>query len=802
MAKSREILACLILLIVVLAPVLNVVFALPPLAAATFPVGTMVVPMDGKQADRVRVYGLIHEFLRLTPNSGLARIIEPPDVSLQTSLTPAGAVYQGGPFLIEEKYLSAVDTLLSTSTFSHVTVTRLTVSFTSNKVFFVRQPTTILVVKGVWGRTDITLNRMGINYTMVSPDTVVANPSIINQYSLIVIDCPGWYGDPSAYSDPEKIRAVYDTISAHVSAGNEVIFTDIAMKDLAATFPGYINLAPGGSGSSVGTVHNPPTGGDFPAEFPSQYYNPGPNPNTVKIFTEGGGYVVASIAPEHTSDVRILMDSDKFGVPFRHAILAFYFSVGNGIVEGLAFHPQQQIYPIAADQNGYYAVYELYGDKFVHGPQLDFLISAAPTSQSVAQGAVATYSVSVTSVGSFNAPVSLHVSGLPVGLSASFSPGAVTPAEGGTVTSTLTIPTTLSTPIGSYNLTITGTSTFPTITHSVSVTLIVTIAPADFVIDANPKKPVPLIVPQGQCDNITVSVRSIGNFSAPVNLTLSGLPDHVSSQYIPNPITPSIGGTVFSNLSLCPAPESTPGNYTMTVAGTSLTATPITHTVDVLLRVPTPTGINPLIYLILLILLFVALAIALLVLYLLRKRRPPVAAPTRLVRREPRFRYVLPIPTVRCRNCGRIIPLNSVYCPYCGRPQPIVPTLPPRMGVRTRRAGVGRSAIVGIILSIISGILVLLNSALLLVPSFYGPPVNWSSIFWWLPTIGPTYAFALGVIIGLVLIMSAIIMVLGQAAIADILIFPFAVFSLIIGGGFIAGMVLGIVAGIFAVLKR
>jgi hypothetical protein len=805
MAKSRDVLACLILLIVVLAPVLSAVSALPPLAAATFPVGTIVVPMDGKQADRVHVYGFIHEFLSLTPESGLSRIIEPPDVSMQTSLTPAGAVYQGGPFLIEEKFLTAVNNLLSRSIFSQVTITRLTASFTSNKVFFVRQPTRILVVRGVWGRTDITLGRMGINYTIVSPDAVVANPSIINQYSLVVIDCPGWYGDPAAYSDPAKIRAVYDTITAHVRAGNEVIFTDIAMKDLVASFPGYVNLASGGSGSWVSTVHNAPIGSDFSPEFPSQYYNPGPNPNTVRIFTEGGGYVVSSVAATHTSDVRILMDSAKFGVPFRHAILAFYFPFGNGIVEGLAFHPQQQSYPINADQNGYYAVYQLYGDKFVHGPQLDFIVSATPTSQSVPQGGVATFSVSVTSVGSFSAPVTLHVSGLPVGVSGTFSPGAVTPAEGGTVSSTLTIPTSLSTPIGSYNLTITGTSTFPTITHSITVTLVVTPAPADFVIDAHPKKPVPLIVPQGQCGNITVSVRSIGNFSAPVNLTLSGLPAHVSYQYIPTPITPSIGGSVFSNLSLCPGPDAAPGNYTMTVTGTSLTSPPITHTVDVLLRVPTPVGPNWLIYLILLILLLIALAIALLVLaLLLRKRRPPPVAvqPTRLVRARPRFQRVLPVPTVLCRNCGRIIPLNSVYCAYCGRPQIVVPRRPVRMVAQPRRAGVGRRAGAGVVLSIISGILIILNAALLLSPSFYGPPVNWSSIFWWLPTIGPTYAMALGFIIGLVLIMSSIIIVLGQGAIADILIFPFAVFSLIIGGGFIAGMVLGIIGGIFAIMRR
>lgn len=795
MIKSRELLACLVLLLVLLAPILDVVSALPPLAAATFPVGTIVVPMDNKQADRIRVYGFIHEFLRSRPDAGLARIIEPPDVSMQTTLTPSGALYQGGPFLIEDKFLSAVNSLLSTSLFSKVTITRLAASFTSNKVFLVRQPTRILVIKGVFGRTDVTLSKMGINYTIVDPSTVEANPTMLNQYSLIVVDCPGWYGNPSTYTPDRhaKIHTIYDTIRTHVEAGNEVIFTDIALKDLNSTFPGYIQLASGDSGSWASTIYNPPKGSSFSPEFPSQYYNPGPSANSIKIFTEGGGWVVSGVQPAHSSDVRILIDSSKFGVPFRYAILGFYFQVGNGIVEGLAFHPQQQLYPTAADQNGYYAVYEIYGNKFVHGPQLDFLLSATPTPQTVGQGGVATYSVSVTSVGSFSAPVNLQVSGLPAGSTGSFSPVRVTPLEGGVISSTLTIPTSLSTPIASYNLTITGSSTFPQITHSIYVALVVNPAPADFMIDANPKKPTPLNVSLGQCGKITVSVHSVGNFSSPVNLTLTNLPTHVTSEYIPNPITPTPGSTVLSNLSLCVGPDTTPNNYTITVTGTSITPSPITHTVDVLLRVPAPTGPNPLMYLILLTLLFVSLGIGLLAAGLSTKRG---------VRRRPRVQYVLPLPTVQCRHCRRIMPLHSVYCPYCGRPQTVLPTQPPRMGIQVGRRGVGRKAGVGFALSLSSGILVLLNGALFLVPSFYGPPVNWFSVFWWLPTMGPSYAFAIGFIIGLVLLMGSIVMVLGHGAIADVIIFPFAVFSLIIGGGFVAGMVLGIVGGIVGALKR
>jgi hypothetical protein len=791
MTKYRSLVVCLLLGVVLLTPVLDFAGALPPLGAGTFPSGTFLVPMDGKQADRVHVYGFIHEFLRLTPNAGLARIIEPPDVTIETALTQSGSLYQGGPFLIDPKFAPQVNSLLSTTIFSGVTVTTLTAPFTSDRIFFVTQPTKILVIRGVFGRTDLTLSRMGINYTMVDPDVILKDPSIINQYTLIVLDCPGWYGESSSYAPDRrtKIQTVYNTISTHVQAGNEVIFTDIALLDMNATFPGYVNIAPGGAGSWVSTVYNAPKGG-FQPEFPSQYYNPGPNPNTIKLFTEGGGRVVSSIQPAHASDVRILIDTEKFGVPFRHAILGFYFQFGNGIVEGLAFHPYEQLFPNYADQNGYYATYEIYGNKFVHGPQNDFTLSPNPTSVTVAQGQTATYTISITSIGSFSSPVSLQVSGTPLSSAGSFSPPLVTPPSGGGTSSLLTVSTSASTPAGSYTLTVTGSSTLPTLVRETSVTLTVVSPTADFVITA---APTPLVVQPGQCGNYSISVQSVGNFTSSVNLTLSNIPTHLSGhfkqQFTLNPITPPPGATVFSTLHACATNDAAPGNYTMTVIGTG---GGITHSVDIVLEIPTPAAgpaINPLVYLIILTMLILGLAIGFLAVYLSRKGR---------VGRKPRFRYVLPLPIIRCRNCGRFMPLYAVYCPYCGRPQVIMARRPPKVRAAPMPRFTGRG-VIAFVLSLVSGILVLLNSAALLSPSFYG---FWSTLFFWLPILGRTYAFALGLIIGLTLIMGSIIMIFKSGALADVIIFPFAVFSLIVGGGFVAGMVLGIVGGIMAALKR
>jgi hypothetical protein len=580
------------------------------------------------------------------------------------------------------------------------------------------------------------------------------------------------------------------------------MFTDAAIYDLNSTFPGYIKLGnPGETGSWKSLMHNPALGSSFDSEFPSQYYNPGPNPDHVTIFTEEGvgNWVPNGVQPGHTADVRILMDSTNYGVPFLpYSILAFYFPYGNGIVEGLALQPYEQLYPTYADYNGYYAVYQIYGNKFVEGLSADFSLAASPPSVTVPQAQTASYQVTVGSISSFAGTVGLQVSGLPTGAQAVFAPSSsVSIGAGQSVTETLSVSTTHSTPVGSYNLTITGSTTLPLIVHSVVVGLVVTAPVADFGVAVTPSR---LYVNTGQCGNFTITVNSIGTFSSAVNLTLTGLPAHVSDHFTSNPITPPAGGTVQSVLKLCPAPTATPGNYTMLITGTSGTTV---HTVNAILTIPSPVVItypfNSLIFWIVIGMLLLAIGLALLAFLLSGKKRRVVAAAVPVLipaPPRPRVQYILPMPTVRCRYCGRVMPLNTVYCPFCGRPQVVLPPPAPRL-VSSRRLG-GRN-IIAVILSLLSGILVLLNSAALLAPSFWA---IWSSTFFWLPAIGQSYAFMLGALIGLTLIFGAIIMALGNGALADVIVFPFAIFSLIVGGGFVAGMILGILAGILAIARR
>ena len=95
------------------------------------------------------------------------------------------------------------------------------------------------------------------------------------------------------------------------------------------------------------------------------------------------------------------------------------------------------------------------------------------------------------------------------------------------------------------------------------------------------------------------------------------------------------------------------------------------------------------------------------------------------------------------------------------------------------------------------------NAAALLSNSFYN---MWVGVFFWIPTIdtSPTHGliFAIGAIIGLILVIGSILMLLGYGTIGSIVVFPLAVLSLIIGGGFVAGFVLGVLGGILGMLGR
>ena len=95
----------------------------------------------------------------------------------------------------------------------------------------------------------------------------------------------------------------------------------------------------------------------------------------------------------------------------------------------------------------------------------NFTLSANPSTVSVAQGATATSTITVTPVNGFTGSVTLSASGLPSGVTAAFNPNPTT------ATSTLTFTASATAALGTSTVTVTGVSGSLTQTTTISLTV-------------------------------------------------------------------------------------------------------------------------------------------------------------------------------------------------------------------------------------------------------------------------------------------------------------------------------------------
>jgi uncharacterized membrane protein len=99
-----------------------------------------------------------------------------------------------------------------------------------------------------------------------------------------------------------------------------------------------------------------------------------------------------------------------------------------------------------------------------------FTLSASPTSLSVVQGTSGSSTISTTVSGGFNSAISLSASGLPSGVTASFSPASIAAPGSGSSTLTFTASSTATT--GTTNVTVNATG--GGITHTATIALTIT----------------------------------------------------------------------------------------------------------------------------------------------------------------------------------------------------------------------------------------------------------------------------------------------------------------------------------------
>ena len=189
----------------------------------------------------------------------------------------------------------------------------------------------------------------------------------------------------------------------------------------------------------------------------------------------------------------------------------------------------------------------------VNSPASTFTLTETPTSRTIVQGKSTTYSATMSTLTGFTGTVTFSVTGLPTGATASFSPASRT-TSGST---TLTVATTLSSPVGTYPLTITGTDGSEV--HSVAATLVLT---GTFTVAVSPTAET---ITAGTVATYTVTTTAGAGFTGTETFTISGLPSGATALFNPT----SVAGSGTSTLTVSTTSNTRKKTFTLTISGTS-----------------------------------------------------------------------------------------------------------------------------------------------------------------------------------------------------------------------------------------
>lgn len=220
---------------------------------------------------------------------------------------------------------------------------------------------------------------------------------------------------------------------------------------------------------------------------------------------------------------------------------------------------------LSANTVGYFILVR----EFNISAQLPTIVLSAGTSNST--------TVTVGSKGGFSSSVSLSMSGLPSGVTASFNPPAVTPPPDGTVTSNMIISSTTSAPAGIYTTSLTGSSGNLTQTSTMTVKVN---PPGDFGFSVTPNI---LTIRRGAAAFYNVTMNAENGYVHAVMLSASGLPTNIRYTFTTFQ-NETVIGEPFQHVTLMVTTNglSPIGTFTITVQATDGT---LTHTAQVTLTV-------------------------------------------------------------------------------------------------------------------------------------------------------------------------------------------------------------------------
>ncbi len=281
--------------------------------------------------------------------------------------------------------------------------------------------------------------------------TSVASPIIGAMYALANSPAPSAYPNSYPYADP---GALYDVTTGHTATCSPAYLctgevgydgpTGLGTPNGAAAF------GPGSTGQS-----------DFSVSV---------NPTNVSV--AAGSNATATVSTAVTSGSSESVSLSASGLPSGVTASFSPSSVNSGSSSTLTFTASS-----SAAAGNYSITITGTGSTGSHTATLtlsvtaatanDFSLSVNPTSASVTAGSGTTATVSTAVTSGSAQTVSLGATGLPTGVTASFSPASVTAGS----SSTLTISTSSSTAAGTYTLTITGTGSSASHTTSFALTV-------------------------------------------------------------------------------------------------------------------------------------------------------------------------------------------------------------------------------------------------------------------------------------------------------------------------------------------
>ena len=200
-------------------------------------------------------------------------------------------------------------------------------------------------------------------------------------------------------------------------------------------------------------------------------------------------------------------------------------------------------------------------------------LAAGSSSVSMASAGTVSTTVSVYTVGGLSGSVALSVSGLPAGITGSFSPSSIASPGSGEVTLTLTGSSTATATSSAVTVTIHATATdssHATFTGTTTFALGVTKSPATINFGGGSTAKVSVV--QGATATDVVTILTGGSFTGNVSLAVTGLPTGITGSFSASTVTPS-GGVGTSTLTL--TATSTAAVPTAAVSAT-ITATSVT----------------------------------------------------------------------------------------------------------------------------------------------------------------------------------------------------------------------------------